>query len=109
MSYAHVVGRDTDVRPLFRREFRLLIVAVAAVWGLPLSGGGAVEANLDVVRGVALSMRAKRLSLFQSPRTACCAGLCGPCRAPLRRLQGTAGRHRRDTVVTLFREADERG
>jgi hypothetical protein len=31
------------------------------------------------------------------------------CRRPLRRLHGTAGRHRRDSVVTLFREADERG
>jgi CDP-L-myo-inositol myo-inositolphosphotransferase len=62
VSYVHAVGRDTDVRLLFRREFRLLIFAVAAVIGLPLWGlvVVAVAANLDVVRGVVLLLRAMR-------------------------------------------------
>jgi choline kinase/phosphatidylglycerophosphate synthase len=62
VSYVHAVGRDTDVRLLFRREFRLLIFAVAAVIGLPLWGlvAVAVAANLDVVRGVVLLLRAMR-------------------------------------------------
>lgn len=62
VSYVHAVGRDTDVRLLFRREFRLLIFAVAAVLGLPLWGlvAVAVAANLDVVRGVVLLLRALR-------------------------------------------------
>jgi choline kinase/phosphatidylglycerophosphate synthase len=62
VSYIHAVGRDTDVRLLFRREFRLLIFAVAAVVGLPLWGliAVAVAANLDVVRGIVLLLRAMR-------------------------------------------------
>jgi len=62
VSYVHAVGRDTDVRLLFRREFRLLIFAVAAIIGLPLLGltAVAVAANLDVVRGVVLLLRAMR-------------------------------------------------
>jgi CDP-L-myo-inositol myo-inositolphosphotransferase len=60
VSYVHAVGRDTDVRLLFRREFRLLIFAVAAVAGFPLWGlvVVAVAANADVVRGVVLLLRA---------------------------------------------------
>lgn len=62
VSYVHAVGRDTDVRLLFRREFRLLIFAVSAIVGLPLWGlaAVAVAANLDVVRGVVLLLRAMR-------------------------------------------------
>ncbi|MGH3321816.1 MAG: NTP transferase domain-containing protein [Streptosporangiaceae bacterium] len=62
VSYVHAVGRDTDVRLLLRREFRLLIFAVAAVTGLPLWGliVVGVAANLDVVRGVVLLLRATR-------------------------------------------------
>jgi choline kinase/phosphatidylglycerophosphate synthase len=62
VSYVHAVGRDTDVRLLFRREFRLLIFAIAAVIGLPLYGliAVAIAANLDVVRGVVLLLRAMR-------------------------------------------------
>lgn len=60
VSYVHAVGRDTDVRLLFRREFRLLIFAAAAIGGVPLWGVAAVAvaANVDVVRGVALLLRA---------------------------------------------------
>ncbi|GAA1637100.1 bifunctional L-myo-inositol-1-phosphate cytidylyltransferase/CDP-L-myo-inositol myo-inositolphosphotransferase [Kribbella alba] len=62
VSYVHAVGRDTDVRLLFRREFRLLIFAVSAVIGLPLWGliTVALAANLDVLRGVVLLLRAMR-------------------------------------------------
>jgi choline kinase/phosphatidylglycerophosphate synthase len=62
VSYVHAIGRDTDVRLLFRREFRLLIFAVAAVAGQPFLGLGAVAvaANLDVVRGVVMLLRAMR-------------------------------------------------
>jgi CDP-L-myo-inositol myo-inositolphosphotransferase len=62
VSYIHAIARDTDVRLLFRREFRLLIFSVAAIAGLPLWGliGVAVAANLDVVRGVVLVLRAMR-------------------------------------------------
>lgn len=62
VSYVHAIGRDTDVRLLFRREFRLLIFAAAAVIGQPLWGLVAVAAaaNLDVVRGVVLLLRAVR-------------------------------------------------
>ena len=62
ISYVHAVGRDTDVRLLFRREFRLLIFAVAAVVGYPLWGliVVAVAANLDAVRGVILLLRTLR-------------------------------------------------
>lgn len=62
VSYIHAVGRDTDVRLLFRREFRLLIFAVAAIAGVPLWGVVAVAlaANVDVVRGVVLLLRAMR-------------------------------------------------
>jgi 1L-myo-inositol 1-phosphate cytidylyltransferase / CDP-L-myo-inositol myo-inositolphosphotransferase len=62
VSYVHAVGRDTDVRLLFRREFRLLIFAVSAVIGFPLWGliAVALAANLDVVRGVVLLLRAMR-------------------------------------------------
>jgi choline kinase/phosphatidylglycerophosphate synthase len=62
VSYVHAVGRDTDVRLLFRREFRLLIFAAAAVAGLPLSGlvAVALAANLDAARGVILLLRAFR-------------------------------------------------
>jgi len=62
VPYVHAIGRDTDVRLLFRREFRLLIFAVAAVIGQPLLGlvAVAVAANLDVVRGVVLLLRAMR-------------------------------------------------
>ncbi|HEX6445278.1 MAG TPA: NTP transferase domain-containing protein [Streptosporangiales bacterium] len=62
VSYIHAVGRDTDVRLLFRREFRLLIFAVAAIAGVPLWGVAAVAlaANVDVVRGVVLLLRAMR-------------------------------------------------
>jgi len=60
ISYIHAVGRDTDVRLLFRREVRLLIFAVAAISGLPLLGLAvvAVAANLDTARGVVLLLRA---------------------------------------------------
>ncbi len=60
VSYVHAVGRDTDVRLLFRREFRLLLFALAAIVGLPLWGlvVVAVAANADVVRGVVLLLRA---------------------------------------------------
>ncbi|WP_158291084.1 NTP transferase domain-containing protein [Kribbella antiqua] len=59
ISYIHAVGRDTDVRLLFRREFRLLIFAVAAVATFPLWGlvAVAVAANLDALRGVVLLLR----------------------------------------------------
>ena len=62
VSYVHAIGRDTDVRLLFRREFRLLIFALAAIIGQPLPGlaAVAVAANLDVVRGVVLLLRAMR-------------------------------------------------
>jgi CDP-L-myo-inositol myo-inositolphosphotransferase len=62
VSYVHAVGRDTDVRLLFRREFRLLIFAVAAIAGFPLWGlvVVAVAANLDAIRGVFLVLRAMR-------------------------------------------------
>jgi CDP-L-myo-inositol myo-inositolphosphotransferase len=62
VSYVHAVGRDTDVRLLFRREFRLLIFATAAVIGLPLWGlvAVALAANLDVLRGVVLLLQAMR-------------------------------------------------
>jgi CDP-L-myo-inositol myo-inositolphosphotransferase len=62
ISYVHAVGRDTDVRLLFRREFRLLIFAVAAVVGFPLWGliVVAVAANLDAIRGVILLLRTLR-------------------------------------------------
>jgi choline kinase/phosphatidylglycerophosphate synthase len=62
VSYIHAVGRNTDVRLLFRREFRLLIFAVAAIIGLPLWGlvVVAVAANVDVIRGVVLLLRAMR-------------------------------------------------
>lgn len=62
VSYVHAIGRDTDVRLLFRREFRLLIFAMAAIIGQPLLGLAAVAlaANLDVVRGVVLLLRAMR-------------------------------------------------
>jgi CDP-L-myo-inositol myo-inositolphosphotransferase len=62
ISYVHAVGRDTDVRLLFRREFRLLIFAVSAIVGFPLWGLAAVAiaANADAVRGVALVVRALR-------------------------------------------------
>jgi choline kinase/phosphatidylglycerophosphate synthase len=62
VSYVHAIGRDTDVRLLFRREFRLLIFALAAMIGQPLIGlaAVAVAANLDVVRGVVLVLRAMR-------------------------------------------------
>ena len=62
VSYVHAIGRDTDVRLLFRREFRLLIFALSAVLGQPLLGlaAVAVAANLDVGRGVVLLMRAMR-------------------------------------------------
>lgn len=62
VSYVHAVGRDTDVRLLFRREFRLLIFAVSAVAGVPLWGliAVAVAANLDAIRGVVLVLRALR-------------------------------------------------
>jgi len=58
----HAVGRDTDVRLLFRREFRLLIFAIAAILAVPLWGliAVAVAANLDVIRGVILLLRAMR-------------------------------------------------
>jgi phosphatidylglycerophosphate synthase len=60
ISYIHAVGRDTDVRLLFRREVRLLIFALAAISGLPLWGLAvvAVAANLDTARGVVLLLRA---------------------------------------------------
>jgi CDP-L-myo-inositol myo-inositolphosphotransferase len=62
VSYVHAVGRDTDVRLLFRREFRLLIFAVSAIAGVPLWGliAVAVAANLDAIRGVVLLLRALR-------------------------------------------------
>jgi 1L-myo-inositol 1-phosphate cytidylyltransferase / CDP-L-myo-inositol myo-inositolphosphotransferase len=62
VSYVHAVGRETDVRLLFRREFRLLIFAVAAITGVPLWGliAVAVAANLDAIRGVVLVLRALR-------------------------------------------------
>jgi len=58
----HAVGRETDVRLLFRREVRLLIFAVAAMSGQPLWGLAvvAVAANLDTARGVVLLLRAMR-------------------------------------------------
>ncbi|WP_432945607.1 CDP-alcohol phosphatidyltransferase family protein [Kribbella sp. CA-253562] len=60
VSYVHAVGRDTDVRLLLRREFRLLILAAAAIAGFPLAGliAVAVAANIDAVRGVVLLLRA---------------------------------------------------
>lgn len=60
ISYIHAVGRDTDVRLLFRREVRLLIFALAAISGLPLLGLAvvAIAANLDTARGVVLLLRA---------------------------------------------------
>ncbi len=62
VSYVHAVGRDTDVRLLFRREFRLLIFAIAAILTVPVWGliAVAVAANLDVIRGVVLLLRAMR-------------------------------------------------
>lgn len=62
ISYVHAIGRETDVRLLFRREVRLLIFALAAIVGLPLAGlvVVAVAANLDTVRGVVLLLRAMR-------------------------------------------------
>jgi CDP-L-myo-inositol myo-inositolphosphotransferase len=62
ISYVHAVGRDTDVRLLFRREFRLLIFAVAAIAGFPLWGlvAVAIAANVDALRGVVLLLRALR-------------------------------------------------
>jgi choline kinase/phosphatidylglycerophosphate synthase len=62
VSYVHAIGHDTNVRLLFRREFRLLIFALAGIIGLPLLGlaAVAVAANLDVVRGVVLLLRAMR-------------------------------------------------
>ncbi|MEU4607366.1 NTP transferase domain-containing protein [Kribbella sp. NPDC023972] len=62
ISYVHAVGRDTDVRLMFRREFRLLIFAVAAITGFPLWGlvAVAVAANADAIRGVVLLLRALR-------------------------------------------------
>ncbi|MGW1346908.1 NTP transferase domain-containing protein [Kribbella sp. NPDC002412] len=62
ISYVHAVGRDTDVRLLFRREFRLLIFAISAIAGFPLWGliAVAVAANADAVRGVVLLLRALR-------------------------------------------------
>ncbi|MFI6674903.1 NTP transferase domain-containing protein [Kribbella sp. NPDC050470] len=62
ISYVHAVGRDTDVRLLFRREFRLLIFAISAIAGVPLWGliVVAVAANADAVRGVVLLLRALR-------------------------------------------------
>lgn len=62
VSYVHAVGRDTDVRLLFRREFRLLIFAVSAIAGVPLWGliAVAIAANLDAIRGVVLLLRALR-------------------------------------------------
>jgi choline kinase/phosphatidylglycerophosphate synthase len=62
ISYIHAVGRDTDVRLLFRREFRLLIFAIAAVTTFPLWGLVAVAAaaNLDALRGVVLVLKALR-------------------------------------------------
>lgn len=62
VSYVHAIGRDTDVRLLFRREFRLLVFAMAAMIGQPLGGlaAVAVAANLDVMRGVVLLLRAMR-------------------------------------------------
>ena len=62
ISYVHAVGRDTDVRLLFRREVRLLIFAVAAIVGQPLVGlvVVAIAANLDTARGVILLLRAMR-------------------------------------------------
>jgi choline kinase/phosphatidylglycerophosphate synthase len=62
ISYVHAVGRDTDVRLLFRREVRLLIFALAAVVGQPLAGlvVVAIAANLDTARGVVLLLRAMR-------------------------------------------------
>jgi CDP-L-myo-inositol myo-inositolphosphotransferase len=60
VSYVHAIGRDLDVRLLFRREFRLLIFAAAAIVGLPIWGIAvvAVAANLDVVRGFVMLLRA---------------------------------------------------
>jgi CDP-L-myo-inositol myo-inositolphosphotransferase len=62
VSYIHAVGRDTDVRLVFRREFRLLILAVGAIAGFPLWGLAvvAVAANLDAVRGVVQLLRVLR-------------------------------------------------
>jgi CDP-L-myo-inositol myo-inositolphosphotransferase len=62
ISYVHAVGRDTEVRLLFRREVRLLIFALAAVAGQPLAGlvVVAVAANLDTARGVVMLLRAMR-------------------------------------------------
>lgn len=62
ISYVHAVGRDTDVRLLFRREVRLLIFALAAISGQPLWGlvVVAVAANLDTARGVVMLLRAMR-------------------------------------------------
>jgi choline kinase/phosphatidylglycerophosphate synthase len=62
ISYVHAVGRDTDVRLLFRREVRLLIFALAAIVGQPLAGlvAVAIAANLDTARGVVLLLQAMR-------------------------------------------------
>jgi choline kinase/phosphatidylglycerophosphate synthase len=62
VSYIHAVGRDTDVRLLLRREFRLLIFAVGAIAGYPLWGLAvvAIAANLDAVRGVVQLLRVMR-------------------------------------------------
>jgi choline kinase/phosphatidylglycerophosphate synthase len=68
VSYVHAIGRDTDVRLLFRREFRLLIFALAGIIGQPLLGlaAVAVAANLDVIRGMVLLLRAMRTSARHS-------------------------------------------
>jgi CDP-L-myo-inositol myo-inositolphosphotransferase len=60
VSYVHAIGRDLDVRLLLRREFRLLIFALCALAEAPLWGLGfvAVAANVDVVRGLVLLLRA---------------------------------------------------
>lgn len=64
VPYIHAIGRDTDVLLLFRREFRLLLFALAAIAFQPLLGlvVVAVAANLDVLRGVVLLLRAMRPS-----------------------------------------------
>ena len=69
VPYVHAIGRDTDVRLLFRREFRLLIFALAAIIGQPLWGLAAVAAaaNLDAVRGVVLLLRATLLRQTEPP------------------------------------------
>jgi 1L-myo-inositol 1-phosphate cytidylyltransferase / CDP-L-myo-inositol myo-inositolphosphotransferase len=60
VSYVHAVGRDLDVHLLFRREFRLLILAAGAIAGEPLAGVVvvALAANIDVIRGLVLLLRA---------------------------------------------------